>query len=1145
MSPRSTRRKSPAALQVSGGGSVYVVHAPGPLPDQLADAAGSLIGAAAVTGQATVLVGAGFDDPDLFCDELAPTLDELTTSGVSLLRLVMSGGALELPDRAAPARRITERWDFDVLAPAGAAVVVPGGTLFAPDLPGAPGAWWHFSRGLLPRRLGARHPEPSWHTALDRVAADTAEGCVVHHVPAGLLILPSGVPPEGVDAIRFALPVDPAGPVLLVGAAGAPPVPADALADVVAALPAQVRGTVRLLPGDSRDLLLTGQEVADLLGIEVQVANGLPVLLDDGAARPGSPWDHPTRGATPRTMLLDADGNPSWRPYVEAVTCMPATPAPRLASWRPPIGGLRPGPEPGTLLLDRNWQVAVTRAGLWIGPRTTRIPDEAASRPVEPDVMAIDLGHPDEVLDEATLLPPLQRLFAALQDDVRERTMIQVHGEASPEALRALRRLAVHHGLAVSPRGWRAMGVGVAPAGPAALSAVPDPVAPAPAAIRPPAEASAPERPAAPARPVATGAAPDLRIAGEPARRTTPAAAPDPAPPRPPVTESGGRPAEPPAAAGGSAAGVRSSVTESGGSSDAGSPAAGSSSAAGVRPSVTGPGGSVGAEPPVGVRSSVTESGGSSDAGSGSLVSEGRPTAPGTPRPPVTESGGARTTRPEAESAGEKSGAGAEAAGSPAAATSGGRAAESSPAWPVREWASPARTPDEAEAPVRPAEPSPPTGLSGPKAPEGEEEPSATAAVPPSEAPGRDAAGDGAEDTAGASAEDTAEDTAPATAEDTAEDTAEEATAAGPSGSQAGPESEAGIPAAEEELPEPPRPVPSVSAAGGLGPEPVTPEPDDAELPELPPAAVVTSGGPGPEAWEGAAPAGPAEPSAAPPLLRGVSWVPVTPGHHSSDAERDAVRAYLGPRWDHHSAAVTRALTRVPALRSSAHPEEVAADLAALHAYMTAVDDETHRDLRESLAGGRSELVPVLACLASGLRRLPSYRGAAVRPAGGVLGEAAELLLPGEELGEALPVSGVAVDKGYPTVAADHYLIWSMTGRRASSLLGDAETAAGGDTAPHPDEVLFAPGTRFRLLAVDSRSGATVILLRELPESAPSSAATPGQLDDADTAALKRLQAIKDQPAAVGSAHQAPERCAGPLGVLGVPETPVPGSTTP
>jgi hypothetical protein len=1031
MSPRTTRRKPSAAvdLQVSGGDGVYVVHGPGPLPAHLAETARALL-AAPAAGQATVVVGAGFADPDALCDHLAPALDACAAARVGVLRLVMTGGAAELPHRAAPARRITERWDFEVVAPAGVVVVVPGGTLFTPDLPETPGAWWQFSRGLLPRRLGSRHPEPGWQTALDRVVPDTAEGCVVHHIPAGLLVLPVGVPAKGVDAIRYALPVDPAHPVVLVGSSGAAEVSADSLADIVAALPAQVRGSVRLLPGNGRDLLPTAQQAADLLGIELQVANGLPVLLDDDNPAGGSPWEHPLRNATARTMLLDAEGNPSWRPYVESVTCVPAAPTPRLTSWRPPIGGLRPGREPGTLRLDRNWQVAVTRAGLWVGPCSMRLPEVAANRPVEPDVMAIDLGHPDRSLDDATLWPPLQRLFGALQDDVRERTMIQLHGEASPATHRAVRSLAVQHGLAVAARGWRPILPGAVPPGGTGGRTAPSPTAPSASGGTPSrrvpdprvgeAEWEEPQLPEGFERGVAGESGPSTS-GGEPGD----------------TSPSGGAPAVPPASAG--APGIP--LTSEGD--------------AAVEPAVPTPlATTTGSE--ILPERAVTSAGSTDSHELTASASAGAaPSRPASPRW-VAAQPGETTSRAN----GGLAGPAASPSPAPYSADPDEAPDVETPESPAR-WGSTASRP-EPEGAVSPPAPASPAAEGGDP-----EEPAPRAPWPPA---------------------------FPALA----------AESAGPGG---GPETEA---------PEPPTPWGSTMSepeAGGAA------EPSVSSSLGAGTAGRWGTNGAGPEAE------GP---------LRAVRWVPVRPLRWSVAAERDAVRERLGDEWDAHSGVVARALTRVPALRSGAQPEEAAADLATLHAYVTAAEGEPwgYEGLRAEVEAGRTGLVPFLACLASALRRLPSYRGAVVRSAGTRLREAAELLVPGEELGEAVPVSGIALDKGYPPVPADHYLIWSMTGRRAGSLLSESDPGSGPASA---DEVLFAPGTRLRVLAVDDRAGATVVLLRELPEAAPRPT-TPGVLDDADNAVLKRLYALKDQPTAVGSGLPRPDRCAGVLGVLPAPE---------
>ncbi|WP_217562006.1 hypothetical protein [Streptomyces sp. GbtcB6] len=1093
---RSSKSRQGGPLRLTGAKGVYAVHAAGPVPEQLADAARALdavTGAGAFPGTATVLVGAGFDDTDALSDLLEPALEECRAAGTTLLRMVMSGGAVDIPERPSPARRIADRWGLDVLAPAGVAMVVPGGTLFAPDLPDAAGGWWQFSPARQPRGLGPRHPEPGWQSALDRVAPNTAPGCVIEHIPAGLLIQPAEAPAEGADAIRYALPVDPDGPVLLVDTTGTAPVPADALADTLAALPAPVRSTVRLVSCDGGDLLAVGQEVADLLGTEVQVAGGLPLLLDEpraaGRSRGdgGSPWGGPGgpggpgHGGTARTVLLDAAGNPSWQPYIRTVTCRPADgaaapPAPRIGTWRAPIGGLSPAAETGTLLLDREWQVTVTRAGLWIGPQGTRLPAASANRAVRAEVMTVDIGVPGRTLDDS-LLAPLEHLLGSLQDDIRTHTLIQLLGDPTPGTLRALRRLAVRHDLALTSQAQQPTGTAAAVPGSRGVTATGGTGTGTGTGVRRrgrtgttgaggPAggtegEATGLLRGTA-GEPVTEGA-----VAGEPVTQgAVPAAparggyappVPDPttlvsAPPAP-ATPLGVVGADPGGSGDGTPAGPRtaSAVGPAGGESGTASAAA-----LGVRRSAEGTGGG-----PRSVR--LGDGSSTGEPVTGRVPSGAAPDGPDAVRhAPVLES--PETAEPP---------------------RSGAEQPVTEPSVPEPSVAEPAvaepavAEPSMAGAPL--AEPAAPEAAGSGWPPAGQVPAAERAPWPP----------------------------LPPAARDTGTDTV-----AGLAGLAAVTEEELGLPMA-----------PMAPMAGLMSSAP----------PHTEPPAAADSGGTAPER-AGAGPDGPG--------LRSVAWLPVRPSHRSSEAERDAVRTYLGERWDHHGGAVTRALTRLPALRDSEHPEEAAADLAALHSYLTA-DAGAHRALLESLEAGGTELLPLLGCVTSGLRRLPSYRGAAVRSAGGPFGERAELLLPGEELGEAVPVGAVAFDKSYPSVPADHYLIWSMTGRKAAAVLtepeagpgasGDSDPAAGTGigtgigTGVPAGEVLFAPGTRLRVLQSVRRAGATVVLLRELPESAPPSA--PGRLDDADASVLKRLLALADLATAPPGGGPWPERCTGVLGL--------------
>ena len=529
------RDSGATTLELSGGDGVHMLHSPGPVPAQLTQMAEVLRGAQVERPkEATLLVVAGLDDIDTFLERVAPMMEECRASGVGTLRLVMSGAAADLTDRPAPARRICEDWGLDVVAPGGFAVVVPDGTLFAPDLADSSGGWWLFSPGLVPRRLGARHPEPGWQGALERVASDIADGYLVEPVPAGVLIRPVGARVEDVDAVRYAVPVDPGGPMLLVGTPDTAPVSAEALVSVIAALPAQIRGAVRLVPADGRDLLTTGQEVTDLLELEVQVASGLPVLLESDDPQ------HMSR----RVVLVDADGNPTWYPYVEAVTCLPSdgaeARAPRIDTWHPPVPGLSAGSEPGALLVDMRWQMTVTRAGLWIGPRGRRCA-EAAERPVDTSVVAIDLGLPGKPMDDS-LWPVLEQLFATMAEEVRDRAMIQLQGTCSGEGMKTLRRLTVRYGLALAPKGWRG-----ADTGSAAPVAARDTPTTAPPSVPAPPPAARPVAVSRTSAPAATESASDVPApSSAPAPETT--AAPAGVPAREPAGVSAPGSADVPAA---------------------------------------------------------------------------------------------------------------------------------------------------------------------------------------------------------------------------------------------------------------------------------------------------------------------------------------------------------------------------------------------------------------------------------------------------------------------------------------------------------------------------------------------------------------------------------------------------------------------
>ncbi|MFK0131300.1 hypothetical protein ACIQRZ_13155 [Streptomyces rubiginosohelvolus] len=391
----------------------------------------------------TVIAGAEGAGSAAFWPKLSELLDTLSESGSDSVRLVMPGAGHDAEGRPATARRIADAWRMEVEAPDGPPLVVPGGSLFIPSVEGAgrrssAGAWWRFAPGKRPEPLGPRSPQPSWQSALDDLPSALAGGCVVEQIPAGVLVRPSGAAPARPGDLYHAVPVDPRRLTVVVGVPFGEDISAEEVAEVLEALPDDVQVDVRLVPGGRRDLLPLAQSVSDRLDIDVEVMTGLPLVAAAGLMGTYSV----------RSVLATPDGTPAWIPFVDAVRCSPpdaegrARP-PRLLRWSPPLPGPA-RPEEGVVGLTDDWQLTVTRAGMWVGPRGGPALSPTARR-VDPAGPMIELGMPGELLD-ASLWPVLSNVLQSLAPDLRGRTVLHVHGVAR-DGGRELRRLAAQYGL--------------------------------------------------------------------------------------------------------------------------------------------------------------------------------------------------------------------------------------------------------------------------------------------------------------------------------------------------------------------------------------------------------------------------------------------------------------------------------------------------------------------------------------------------------------------------------------------------------------------------------------------------------------------------------------------------------------------------
>ncbi|MFB0619636.1 hypothetical protein [Streptomyces sp. AGS-58] len=198
--------------------------------------------------------------------------------------------------------------------------------------------------------------------------------------------------------------------------------------------------------------------------------------------------------------------------------------------------------------------------------------------------------------------------------------------------------------------------------------------------------------------------------------------------------------------------------------------------------------------------------------------------------------------------------------------------------------------------------------------------------------------------------------------------------------------------------------------------------------------------------------------------------------------EREWMRNAFRQQYNDGAGAVARLLSESPGLRGTVQTptEDILTDLVAARLYLRGDSALLDRQIREATVGPH---VPLARCVAAGLRRLPSYRGATVLRAG--LGGAEWDWYRRRTLVTEWAFCW-ALTAAAPEIPGDaDILIWSMTARRTALLDPD-----------QPSRVLFLPGTTFKVLAV--RDGdRRAVLLRELSASEISA---DGRVDTARTA---------------------------------------------
>lgn len=200
----------------------------------------------------------------------------------------------------------------------------------------------------------------------------------------------------------------------------------------------------------------------------------------------------------------------------------------------------------------------------------------------------------------------------------------------------------------------------------------------------------------------------------------------------------------------------------------------------------------------------------------------------------------------------------------------------------------------------------------------------------------------------------------------------------------------------------------------------------------------------------------------------------VPPDHSSSDVERDTVRRALGERYGAHAATVVRLLSQRPdAEEDPTAFEAMVTDLTALLACVSQDEEMVVDTLRMGRLG---RLRPYVACIVSGLNRLPVHYGVAT--VWGVSGPTGPRRF---RSGDVLVEHGLLDAIANPATrieGATEFLLWSVTGRRVE--VADRVAVA------TEERVVFPPGTPFRVLAVAEAEGdhPQQVLLQEIAGAA-------------------------------------------------------------
>ncbi|WP_327249932.1 hypothetical protein [Streptomyces sp. NBC_01320] len=255
------------------------------------------------------------------------------------------------------------------------------------------------------------------------------------------------------------------------------------------------------------------------------------------------------------------------------------------------------------------------------------------------------------------------------------------------------------------------------------------------------------------------------------------------------------------------------------------------------------------------------------------------------------------------------------------------------------------------------------------------------------------------------------------------------------------------------------------------------------------------------------------------PVPRALARI-VPTGGRGIARDRLQLWSLYGRRFRQTVSDMARALPEVRSPQGRRPDDRLAvlADLAAVHLHLA----EEWAWLDAALLNGTPGAhLPLARCVASGLRRLPAYRGPAIvrtSMSASLTDWYRENRVVVDQGFWSATASAVAVSEGGPG-----FLVWSLTGRRTGAV--DPYT---------PERLVFLPGTRFKVLQVFEEQR-PVVLMREMFPQEPyehrraDSGSGHGEWLDESTVAEMHRAAVELHRAAAGPSVR-PVELMGPRG---------------